>query len=337
MGVQHKELSPLALPFEDALNLTKLSQQLRIASDHRLRQQLAHFADPTLRPAIVSAKIVTSNRGVQVIFKGGIPKSAAFLKDRSGSAIPTLIDAKKGTFLKNARVLGRSGKIAKAGATAALAAVEVAHVISGHDNAKRLRKVDRAVEGLVQAHEAELRARLEAIYRHSKELLSGVTGLVTENDRAVLYQQCRDLIELRSRWRHQFLHELKRLERADAGLLNNIFFWRKEEGRRRARVARATEANASMEVVQLMHFSLLLQTSLATAAGKIEQFRGVTLPDEVAAWRALQKFAECRVDEIAGAKAKEFRPFLNAIDDLGDEGTASVFRSPSHIHRWLKE
>jgi hypothetical protein len=47
-----------------------------------------------------------------------------------------------------------------------------------------------------------------------------------------------------------------------------------------------------------------------------EELSPLALPDEATAWRALRKFAECRVDEIAGSKAKQFRPFLNAIDDL---------------------
>ncbi len=121
--------SPLALPFETALNVTKFSQQLRIAADNELRSQLAEINDCAVRPAIVSAQIMTSRRGITVFFKGGIPRGAKFLKDASGEAIPTLVDGKSATFLKNARVIGKSGKIAKAGATAALAAVEVAHII----------------------------------------------------------------------------------------------------------------------------------------------------------------------------------------------------------------
>lgn len=308
--------SPLALSFEKALNISRFSQQLRAATDNQLRSQLAQINDHAMRPAIVSAQIVSSRRGITVFFKGGIPKGAKFLTDASGEAIPTLVDGKSATFLKNARVIGKSGKVAKVGATAALAAVELAHMISGHDNAKRLKKVDRAVEMLVQAHEAELRARLEAIYRHSKELLHVGTDALGESDRLVSHQQCRDLIELRSRWRHQFVHALQRVDPADPGWINSILFWRKEEAHRQSRIARASEAGAAMEIIQLMHFSLLLQTTLETAAGRLEQFVAVTLPDEGESWRGLRTFVEKRVGEIAGDRAKEFRPFLNAVDDL---------------------
>ncbi len=37
MGNYREELSPLGVAFEEVLNPTKFGQQLRIASDHRLR------------------------------------------------------------------------------------------------------------------------------------------------------------------------------------------------------------------------------------------------------------------------------------------------------------
>ncbi len=320
--MEEAEFSPLALPFEKALSVSKFSEQIRAAADNRLRREISLSSQAAARPAIVIAQVVTSSRGISVYFKGGIPRGAKFLEDAAGKAIPTLVDGKSATFLKNARVIGKTGKAAKAGATAVLMAVEVAHAVSGHDNAKRLRKVDRAVEVLIHAHEASLRSKLEAIYRHSKGILHKGIGALTDDDRSALNEQCRDLMELRSQWRHQFMHELQKIERADAGFMNRLLWWRKDRAQQRSRTARAEEAGASIELVHLMHFSLLLQTSLATAVGNVDQFVHATLPDEAESWRRLQSFAKRRAYEIVGGRAREFRPFLTALDDLVNVWTA---------------
>lgn len=123
-------------------------------------------------------------------------------------------------------------------------------------------------------------------------------------------------MELRSQWRHQFMHELQKIEHADAGLVNRLLWWRRDKAEQRSRAARAAEAGASIELVHLMHFSLLLQTSLAAAAGNSDQFVNATLPDEEESWRRLQSFARRRAYEIVGGRAKEFRPFLSALGDL---------------------
>lgn len=308
--------SPLALAFDQALIPSRFSEQLRISGEEQVREDLRRNSNAALRPALATAKFVLERRGMQVIFEKGIPQGARLMKDKAGSILPKLVDGKTGRILKTARGVGKAGKAARAGATAALAIVEVAHVISGHDNAKRLKKVELRVDRLVQAHESELKARLEGIYRHSKELLySGLDSLSPE-DKRELYSQCRELFELRARWRDDFIFRLGHVEKAQPGWFDRLFFFRKEEALSRSRRERAGEASEGLEFVQLMHFSLMLQATLAAVAGRGDQFRDATLCDECMLWSEFYDYVVQRVEEISGGDAEDFTPFLDGVENM---------------------
>jgi hypothetical protein len=323
------ELSPLALRFEEALVPSRFSEQLRVSCENQLRRDLRANSNAALRPVLASANFVMDRRGLRVVFKGGIPKGAKLMRDRAGRALPTLVDGKTGRTLKNARAIGKAGKVAKAGATAAVAIVEVAHMISGHDNAKRLKKVELGVDRLVRAHESELKARLEAIYRHSKELLHNGLEELSPEDQRELHRQCRELVELRARWRDDFVVRLEHIDKADPRWFQKLFLWRRDEAYERARRQSANKAGEGLEIVQLMHFSLMLQMTLAGASGRMMEFRGATVPDECRIWADLQNFAERRVREISGSDAKEFQPFLNAISDMTNVWSSSALHRSS--------
>ena len=202
-------------------------------------------------------------------------------------------------------------------------------MISGHDNAQRLKKVERAVDALVHAHQSELKSRLGAIYRSSKERIGSDLSRLSEDDQNVLYQKCEELMELRHRWRDDFSHHLRNIKTAEPGLMNTILWWRKDEAHRKDREEKAKDAVAALEIVQLMHFSLMLQMTLAGASGRLEDFKEFTLPDECHSWAELKEFTSKRAAEICGTNApEEFRPFIEAVSDLVE------FWSPS---RWEDE
>src|SRR5262245_13799220 len=156
--------SPLALRFEDAIVPSRFAEQLRLAGEVQLRREITAVSNAPLRAALAGAQFIMGQRGIEVVFKGGIPRGAKLMQDAAGRALPTLVDGKTGRVLKNARVVGRAGKVTRVATAAAMAIVEVAHIISAHDNAKRLKKVERGVDRLERAHESELRGRLEAVY-----------------------------------------------------------------------------------------------------------------------------------------------------------------------------
>ena len=309
--------SPLALTFEQALQPSVFLTRLRESAENQARREFGDLGNNALKAGLAAAKFVLDKQGMTVVFEGGIPKGAKLMKDAAGKLLPKLVDGKTGRVLKTGRIATSTGKAAKLSASAALAVVEVAHLISGHDNAKRLKSVEKGIDRLMHAHESELKSRLEAIYRYSKELLHGDIPQLTDSDKQELHGQCRDLIELRARWRADFRFQLSQIKAADPGWINQILFWQKDDALRASRENRATEASASLEFVQLMHFSFMLQMTLAGAAGRMEAFQNCTLRDECHSWKTLLEHATTRATEICGNdEAHEFRQFLKAMGEL---------------------
>lgn len=219
--------------------------------------------------------------------------------------------------------VGRVASKGRAGvsvlANAALIVVEAAHMISGYDNAQRLKKVERGVDRLVHAHESELKARLEAIYRYSKELLHHGAGALTDEDRRELHRQSRDLMELRARWRDDFRHQLGKIEKADPGWFKKLIWFQRNQNEQKSREGRAREAEESLEIIQLMHCCMMMQMALASCSGRLDSFQQLTLPDECETWRSLADFGRNRAKEIAGDAGKlEFSQFLEHLDGVAD-------------------
>ncbi len=132
-------------------------------------------------------------------------------------------------------------------------------------------------------------------------------------------------MELRARWADDFAFRLAQVQGARPGWVRDVFRIGREEAHSKSKQQRASEAGEGLEIVQLMHFSLVLQTALAGAAGRMEEFRAVTLPDECQEWRELEKYARQRASEIAGEGAREFGPFLDALGEM-----VGIWSSESH-------
>ena len=310
--------SPLALRFEEALQPSVFLIQLRTSSENQTKREWSDLGNDALKTALAGAKFVLDSKGFRVVFEGGIPKGAKLMHDVSGKALPTLVDG-NGKILKIGRVASSTRKVASVSAGAALVIVEAAHMISGRDNAKRLKKVEGAVDALLHAHKSELKSRLEAIYRHCKELISGDLSHLSEHDQRELHQQCQSLMELRARWRDDFKHRLGQIKKAEPGMINEILWWRKDEAYLKDREEKAKDAIDALEIVQLMHFSLMLQMCLAGASGHMEAFQAGTLRDECQSWRELMEFTSKRAMEICEHKylaPPEFKPILDAMSDL---------------------
>jgi hypothetical protein len=289
---------------------------MKLASEHQLLTELAVHGNRAFGVALAGAKVIMESGAIQVVFEGGIPAGAKLMKS-AGKAMPVLVDGKTQQIIKIGKVASKGRAAASIAANSALIIVEAAHMISGHDNAKRLKKVERNVERLVQAHESELKSRLNAIYRYCKELLHNGPQALTEHDRHTIHLQCREIMEIRACWQDGFRHRLMQVERADAGWLNKVLWWRHDNAKAKSRQEKAQVATDALEVVQLMHFSLMLQMALAGSAGKLEVFRTVTLEDECNSWRALASFGRQRASEITGLEgAAEFGTFLNALDEM---------------------
>lgn len=308
--------SSLALPFDEALRPSRFLTQVKLSSENQLRSEIAKHGNAVLAAAVVGAKISYEAGTVRVVFEKGIPAGAKLMKS-AGRTMPVLVDGKTGQIRSLGSVVSKGRAAGSFAASSALVVVQVAHMISGYDNAQRLKKVESGVDLLVHAHHSELKSRMEAIYRHSKELLHHGLGSLTPEDRRDLHRQCRDLMELRARWREEFKYRLGKVDPAAPGFWASILWWRREDAREQDMRRKADESRAALEFVELMHFSLMLQMALAGSAGRIEEFRGATLPDECESWRSLATFGRTRAREIAGRpEAQEFENFLTSLDDV---------------------
>ena len=205
-GAESSSNSPLALTFEQALQPSVFLTRLRESAENQARREFGDLGNNALKAGLAAAKFVLDKQGMTVVFEGGIPKGAKLMQGGAGKLLPKLVDGKTGRVLKTGRIASSTGKAAKLSASAALAVVEVAHLISGHDNAKRLKSVEKGIDRLMHAHESELKSRLEAIYRYSKELLHDDIHQLTDGDKQELHVRgirkfylCRELLQVDTR------------------------------------------------------------------------------------------------------------------------------------------
>jgi hypothetical protein len=319
--------SAFALPFEAAIEPSTFVSHIKQAAESQLLSDLAKNANSALGLALSGAKVVLEAGTIQVVFEKGIPTGAKFMKS-FGEKLPVLVDGRTNRIISLGRVASKGRAAVSIAASSTLVVIEAAHFISGHDNAKRLKKVERSIDRLVLAHESELKSKLEAIYRFSKELLHSNQNELSDHDCRIMHLQTRELMELRARWRDDFRCRLNQIERAEPGLINKALWWRRENAEAKSRQEKASEANKALEIVQLMHFSLLLQMTISASAGRIDAFCTVTLEDECVSWRSLVELCRKRSDEIAGLQEnREFADFLNAIEDLAELWTPTKMQA----------
>lgn len=308
-----KTISPLALPFELASEPTRFLAQIQASAESEVLADIASACTKPLGVALASAKFVMEAGELTVVFPGGIPEGARLMQDKLGRHIPKLVDGKTGEILQAARV-AKGAKAAKVTASIALIVVEAAHMISGHDNAKRLKNIEKDVAKLLHGQETEMKARVEAIYRYAKEIAGPGSGRLTKADQTELGRLCLDLMQLRAQWREDFLYQLNRIDPAKADFLS----FKKDASYRTNLRKRVQRAEDTLESIKWMHFTLMLQMTLSTKAGRGDRFIHSTLKDEAATWHSLSSHAAKRALEITGKSAmpKEWDNVLNHLRTL---------------------
>lgn len=306
-------LSPLALPFELASQPLRFLEQIRLSAEDEIRAEIQAVSTKPLGLALAGAKFVMEKGQLQVVFPDGIPRGARLMQDKLGRQLPTLIDGKSGRVLAVGRVT-TGAKAAGLAASAAVVVVAAASAISDHDNARRLKKIEKDTARLVHAQQSELKARIEAIYRYAREIAGPGTAHLGEIERNEIGRLCLDLMQLRAQWRADFLHEIDRLDTAKADFLSTDrkASYRKNLGKR------ADHAESVLESVNWMHFTLLLQLALSAKAGRADRFLSITLADEAATWDSLAKHTTRRALEISGKTAmpKQWDPLLDHLRGL---------------------
>jgi hypothetical protein len=329
-----RHCNPLALHFVEALHHGAFLKQIETAAlavaEQEFRTEFIARTGAAGRLALAGAKFITDKGTLVVEFSKGIPKGAKIVKDTAGQMIP-LLRGQKGQFIQQSRVVAKSG--ASVALSSALIVVELAHIISNYDLNKRLKSLEKGMARLLAMQESELKSRLEAIYRYAKEIAYKGADNLTEDDRRELHRQSRDLMELRGRWRDDFICQTKDISTAKVGSVASFFGWflgnndKKLDKEREQKAAEFMAAGG--EVLGLMNFSLTLQMALAGLSGRLDGFTHATLRDESFSWRLLADHTRQRSQEVCGARIPvELEHFCSDIEGLSHLWSPSQLMPP---------
>ena len=308
---------PLALlPFEEALQITPLLDDLQKAAQATLVSELAQFP-VDINSAALQAVSLRMNLGT---YAAEFTKETAALLRSSKLSLTdakhgakTFLSARNGSgFVENATLAKGAGAAAKLANVVAIA-VNVCHMVSGIDTARKVERISKDVQFLREARRVTQLSRLEAIYRHAKELLSGPVG---DYERHRLHDLTMSLFELRAEWRRELILNLDNVKNDEAGWFGLTSRANRQRGLDEEK--RKVISRGEIEI-QLMDFSIVLQMALAFAAGKHEAFLFVSMPDELRDWDRVGKLLHGKAGYIKDSSVKHgvsVAPLLNHFDSI---------------------
>ncbi len=157
------------------------------------------------------------------------------------------------------------------------AVVTVAHVVSGADLAKKLNKLDAKVDFLVAAHRIDQLARIEGVYRQARELQH-----MEQNDqtRWELHRLGRELFEIRSAWRREIAFHVGNLQKTEES--KNWFLKGYQSLSRKGKDQKVVSTVSACDTeIHLISGSIAIHLALAQAAGTLDTFLQISLPEEI--------------------------------------------------------
>jgi len=233
-----------------------------------------------------------SNKGEQLYKEG---KAVFSIHKASGRNLPMLKDVNTGKTLEILK--GVSNNAAKIAALSAIV-VSAAHLISGADLAKKMESISEGVDFLVAGRRIDQLAELEAIYAHTKAVLSEP---LTDASIGELRWECRELTKLRSIWRRELEYHLQRI--ADPG--ERAWLTRKLS-RDLTQDRKIVKKLSPLECeISLVDFSFLLQLSISDAIGAGHHFIYDVLPEELRSLNRTAKILQEKVLYISGKNEDE--------------------------------
>ena len=276
--------SPLRhVTFEQALEVQPLLDATARAAQQSVDNAVAAHTGDAAGIVVNSFQVLAANKEIMVEFTeaGRKLKKAGVLKlvrDGSNRLLPKLQNA-KGKFVETARLSNGAAKAVRIGTAIGTIALSAAHLVSGADLAKKLRRMEGKLDFLVAARRISQLSRLEAVFRQARELAHLPS---TEATRWELHRLGRDLFELRAEWRRELVHRLETLEHVQEG--GNWFFAFFQHWGNDAKSHENTKQITQSEVeIRLLEVSMALHVALAQSSNTLETFLSVSLPDELTA------------------------------------------------------
>lgn len=230
----------------------------------------------------------------QKLMKLGVAMQAT---DASGKLLPFLQDVATGKTIELGRCGKQVGHLATKLANVGTMVVGVAHMISGADVVKRLKKIEKHLQYLVACRRFDQMAKLEAIYGHARELLSRPLDILSQHE---LRSLRRDVLEIRSAWRQELRWKMDNIE--DPAQASSLPTWfRRIPLFRRGNDTKLVEdiSQAEMEIAAI-EYSLRLDLALAAASGSLDSFLGLTLPSELTALKGIETLIRSKSQLISG-------------------------------------
>lgn len=277
--------SPLRrVTFEQALEVLPLLEATALAAQQSVDNAIAAHAGDAAGIVVNSFQVLAANKEIVVEFTeaGHKLKKAGVLKlvrDGTNRLIPKLKNTKTGKFVETARLSNGAAKAMRIGTAIGTIALSAAHLVSGADLAKKLRRVEGKLDFLVAARRISQLSRLEAVFRQARELAHLPS---TEATRWELHRLGRELFELRAEWRRELIHRLETLEHVqESGGWFFAFFQRwGNDAKSQENTKQITQSEVE---IRLLEVSMALHIALAQSSDTLETFLSVSLPDELAA------------------------------------------------------
>ena len=303
------------LHFDQALQITPLLDDLQASAQSSLAAELSLYPGDIISAALQiastkmhwSAHVAKFTQQTESLLQAG---TYSLTKAKEGTTV--FLSARNGKgFVENAKRLN-GAKLIKAANLAAIA-VNICHVVSGIDTARKVERISKDIHFLREARRVTQLSRLEAIYRYAKELLSGPVG---EHEQHRLHDLTMTLFELRAEWRRELVLKLENVENDEAGWFG--FTFQQYRQHNLDKIKQTTISQIKTEI-ELMDFSIILQMALSFAAGRHEAFLHVSLPDEMRDWECVGKLLLEKSGYIKESSIKlglTVAPVLNQFDSI---------------------
>jgi len=185
------------------VSLNKLNSYLRKTLENRNISRGIQLVDSVRRAVDFSIVWELSDKGKEMLKTG----EAVFnVHKATGKLLPTIKNAENQRFVELLKGSGPDA-LSKVGQFSNVI-VNAAHIISGADLIKQIRKIDKKVSLLLEGRRNDKIAKLEANYIFAQELLSNPVSIP---ERMLLLNLHRELIELRSAWRRDIDYQLNQI------------------------------------------------------------------------------------------------------------------------------
>jgi hypothetical protein len=303
----------LEVTFDQALHSARLNDALHEYQKKRFAYELG------LDPANIVVQGISMGENRKTITvayefsKGGTRmyrsgKAVIPLHKETGYLLPELSDKETGKLIELAK--GRRIDPSKF-AQVSLIVVSTAHVISGMDVVKRMEKLDRKLDVLLEGREFDQKAELEKIYQMARERLA---GKVTEGDHQEMLRWRGELYELRSVWRQEFQALVANAPDPEEWKVFSLSTWT-QNWREKDTRSHMVEGAKKLRLTKL---AFAVDLCLAHETGSIDKFVTLTVGDEQVLWAPLVESLNTLAGKMETKHSLDVRALAGAVCGFRD-------------------